>query len=72
MLTLQHRRDHQIHQKSHNLATTLVQVHKYAGPGDENMVCTITSMVILHPCIDTTTPLFPLNENDRTSLSTTG
>lgn len=33
---------------------------------------TITSIEILHPCIETTTPLFPLKVNEVTSLSTTG
>lgn len=31
-----------------------------------------TSIEILHPCIETTTPLFPLKVNEVTSLSTTG
>ena len=32
----------------------------------------LTSIEILHPCIETTTPLFPLKVNEVTSLSTTG
>ena len=69
---LRNHHDRQTHQKNQNGATSRDPVGKRAHPTPSALQSKSTSMLVLHPCIDTITPWFPSNVKEWIVFSVIG